>query len=191
MHSIVNAPKQALLSVIAVIILIQIGALFYIGHPWICTCGYIELWHGEVFSSGNSQHITDWYTYSHIIHGFIFYVLLWAVFPKSPILLRLLLAVGIETAWEIFENSEFIMNRYRQTALALDYYGDSIINSVSDTASMVLGFLLARKLPVWSIVLTAIVFEVFTGYMIHDNLTLNIITLIHPFEFISVWQTGV
>ena len=186
-----NAPKQAFISVIAVIILIQIGALFYIGHPWICTCGYIELWHGEVFSSGNSQHITDWYTYSHIIHGFIFYVLLWAVFPKSPILFRLLLAVGIETAWEIFENSEFIMNRYRQTALALDYYGDSIINSVSDTASMVLGFLLARKLPVWSIVLTAIVFEVFTGYMIHDNLTLNIITLIHPFEFISVWQTGV
>ena len=191
MHSIVNAPKRAFLSVIAVIILIQIGALFYIGHPWICTCGYIELWHGEVFSSGNSQHITDWYTYSHIIHGFIFYVLLWAVFPKSPILLRLLLAVGIETAWEIFENSEFIMNRYRQTALALDYYGDSIINSVSDTASMVFGFFLARKLPVWSIVLTAIAFEVFTGYMIHDNLTLNIITLIHPFEFISVWQTGV
>lgn len=176
---------------IGIIVLIQISALYYIGHPFICTCGYVELWHGEIFSSGNSQHITDWYTFSHIIHGFLFYMMLWALFPKSSILQRLMLAVGIEVTWEIFENSEFIMNRYRQTALALDYFGDSILNSVFDTVAMAVGFVMARKLPVWSIILTALLFEVFTGYMVRDNLILNIVTLIHPFEFISLWQTGV
>jgi len=182
--------KTKYILLIAAIVCVQIGALYFIGHPWICTCGYVEVWHGEIFSSGNSQHLSDWYTFSHIIHGFLFYLLLWALFPKSPIWLRLALAVGMEAAWEIFENSEFIMNRYRQTALALDYYGDSIINSVMDTVWMAFGFILTRKLPVWSIVAAALVFEVFTGYMVRDNLILNIITLIYPFDFIGVWQAG-
>lgn len=190
MYSITSTSFKYTLLVLA-IITVQVGALFFIGHPWICTCGYVEFWHGEVMSSGNSQHLTDWYTFSHIIHGFIFYLFLWALFPKIPLGRRLSIAVGIEAGWEILENSDFIMNRYRETALALDYYGDSIINSVSDTLSMMAGFILARNLPVWSIVALGIAFEIYTGYIIHDNLLLNVVQLIHPFEFISVWQAAV
>ena len=143
-----------------------------------------------MLSSGNSQHLTDWYTFSHIIHGFLFYLLLWLVFPKMSVSKRLLIAMGIEIGWEILENTPMVINRYRQQALAQGYTGDSIINSVVDTLAMMAGFFMARKWPVWSIVAIGLGMELFAGIMIRDNLTLNVLNLIHIFPAVSRWQAG-
>lgn len=177
-------------SVGASIVALQALVLFAMGQPPICACGTIKLWHGLVTSAENSQQLTDWYTYSHVIHGLIFYFLLWLVAPGVPFGVRFALAIGIEASWEVFENTPFIINRYRQSALTLGYVGDSVINSVFDTLAAALGFILARILPVWSTIALVIATELSLAYTIRDNLTLNIVQLIYPFEAISRWQTG-
>jgi hypothetical protein len=171
-------------------IAIQALTLFAMGHPPICTCGYVKLWQGVVTSSENSQHLTDWYTFSHVIHGFLFYLLFWFIAPRAPIGLRFVCAIGLEVGWEILENTPLIMDRYRESALAQGYFGDSIINSISDVLAAALGFGLARKLPVWLTIVLAITMELFASYMIRDNLMLNIIQLVHPNAALSRWQTG-
>lgn len=168
--------------------------LLAMGRDPICKCGTIKLWTWDVNSSDNSQHIADWYTPSHIIHGFLFYWLFWWLgrlfHPQTgwSMGLRALLSIALEAAWEIVENSPFIINRYREATIALDYFGDSVLNSVFDIIWMVLGFWLAARLPVWLSVVLIIVAELFVGFMIRDNLTLNVLMLLYPLDAVKDWQ---
>lgn len=159
-----------------------------LGRIPICKCGYVSLWYGNTYGSGNSQHLTDWYTFSHIIHGMLFYGFLWLVARRLPVRTRLILAILLECLWEIAENSPFVIDRYRAVTSALDYTGDSVINSVFDILAAGLGFYLANKLRTWWIVVLIIFFELFTLYKVRDNLTLNVIMLVYPIEAIKTWQ---
>ncbi len=172
------------------LLLLQALTLWWMGQPPICECGYIKLWEGVVSSSGNSQHLFDWYTFSHVIHGFAFYALTWLLFPRLPLMQRFLIALGIEVAWEILENTPMVIEHYRQQALAQGYVGDSISNSISDSVAMIAGFIFAFRYP-WQLTLSLAIFlELFVGYSIRDNLTFNILNLIHQFPAVSKWQSG-
>lgn len=185
-----RAPIRVSLLIAAAFLALQATVLYAMGQPPICTCGSIRLWTGDVTGLENSQQLTDWYTYTHVVHGIGFYFLLWLIAPRMPIGMRFALTVGLEASWEIIENTPFIIDRYRQSALAQGYFGDSIVNSLVDTLAGAFGFVLARQLPPWSSVALVVVMEIFVGVMIRDNLTLNIIQLIHPNEAISHWQAG-
>ena len=176
--------------VILGIMAVQALVLHLMGRVWICSCGTIRFWVGDIWSSELSQQLLDWYTPSHIVHGILFYGLLRLVLPRAPVLARLAIAVGIEVSWEIAENSPWVIEAYRQQALAAGYTGDSILNSLSDTVAMMTGFALARWLPWKATVALALVLEITVGALVRDNLTLNVLNFIHPFPAIEAWQKG-
>jgi hypothetical protein len=176
------------------IVALAVAVLFAMARPPICTCGYVELWHGTVQSSGNSQHIADWYSPSHFTHGLIMYFAAWLLWRKwrlfggRPARWALPIAVLIEAAWEVAENTPMVIDRYRAVTVSWGYSGDSIINSASDIGWMIVGFLLASRLPARASVALAVFFELLTLWVIRDNLTLNVIMLFWPIEAIRQWQ---
>ena len=158
-------------------------------HP-ICTCGTIDLWVGTRDSPKTSQMLADWYSLSHIVHGLLFYALLWLVARRWPVQSRFVAALLIEAGWEVIENTPIVIDRYRATTAALGYSGDSVLNSMSDILMMALGFLAARKLPVWTSVALLLALEVIPLFVIRDNLALNIWALLAPNAAVQAWQAG-
>jgi hypothetical protein len=178
----------------AILVAATLAILFAMDRPPICECGYVSLWYGDINSSGNSQHLSDWYTPSHIIHGMLFYGLGWLLFTRLGVggptsrKWSFTLAIALEAAWEIIENTPLVIDRYRSVTVNWGYSGDSIINSMADLGWMSFGFWLALKLPVKVPIALAIVMEIVTALVVRDNLTLNVIMLIYPFEAIREWQ---
>jgi len=173
------------------IVVVQAIVLYAMGRTPICACGYVKIWEGNAFGSGNSQHLSDWYTPSHIIHGFLFYFLAWAFFRRSSVAWRFAVAVFLEAAWEVVENTPWVIDYYRNNTASLGYVGDSIINSVMDVIWMALGFLVAWRAPVMVTIVLALAMELLAAYVIRDNLTLNILMFIYPFESVKAWQTAI
>ncbi len=165
-------------------------ALHAMGRLWICACGEIRLWAGDVHRADNSQQLADWYSLSHIIHGILFYAALRWLAPRWPLPLRLVAAVTIEAGWELLENSPIIIDRYRAATIAIGYTGDSVLNSMSDIAMMVLGFLIAWRLPWRATVTLAVAMELLALAVIRDNLTLNVLMLAWPLDAVRTWQAG-
>ncbi len=174
----------------AALIALHAALLWYMGQPLMYSGGYIKLWHGIVVSGENSQHLSDFYTFSHVIHGILFYAGLSFFFPRLSVGTRLLMALAIESGWELFENTDMIINRYREQALAQGYFGDSIVNSTGDMLAALGGFLIAWRFSLWGSIALVVALELIALYFIRDNLTLNIIQLIYPLDAIGAWQAG-
>jgi hypothetical protein len=177
-------PLLALLAVLA----LAAAILMSFGRPPLCTCGTLSLW-GEV-GPAQSQMLADWYSPSHIVHGFLFYGLLHLIAKRWPVERRFLVALVVETAWELLENTPLIIDRYREATIALGYSGDSIVNSLSDIAMMALGFWGARRFPVWVSVVIVLLLELIPLLAIRDNLTLNVLMLVAPSDAIRIWQAS-
>lgn len=176
------------LLLLAAVLAVMVAIMLAMGRPPICTCGTVDLW-GEV-GPKQSQMLADWYSASHIVHGFLFYALLRWLWPRSAAEHRFLAALVIETVWEIVENTPMVIDRYREATIALGYSGDSILNSASDIIMMALGFLFARRLPVWSSIAVVLALEVVPLLVIRDNLTLNVWMLLAPSDAIVNWQAA-
>jgi hypothetical protein len=167
-----------------------IAILLWMGRDLICTCGYVKLWQGETSSAENSKHLLDWFTWTHVIHGLLLYAALWLVARRLPLDWRFAIAVVFESAWEVLENSNWVIDRYRSVTVSLNYNGDSVVNSVSDVGAMMLGFWLARLLPVRMSIALVVVIEIVLALVIRDNLTLNVLMLVFPVDAVLRWQSG-
>jgi len=170
------------------ILVLTAGVELWMGRLPLGPDGKFGLWEGDIWSSENSQRFADPYSFSHIVHGISFYAVLWLVARKLPVRHRLLIALALEAGWEILENSPFIINRYREATISLGYTGDSVLNSLSDILMMTIGFLFAARVPAKASLSAVILMEVGCALWVRDNLTLNIIMLIHPVDAIKHWQ---
>ena len=175
---------------IAFVLVLTIFGLWYQGRLWICSCGYVNLWAGNTKSSDNSQHLFDPYSFTHVLHGLLFYGALAWIAPRLPLAWRLAVAVAVEAAWEVVENSAFVIQRYREATLALGYEGDTIVNSLGDILCMAAGFWLARVLGFRRSTVLFVVTEVVLTLRIRDSLLLNILMLLFPINAIKTWQMG-
>jgi hypothetical protein len=178
------------LSIAGALLAIQALGLHALGRLTMSRSGALELWHGGAFDSGTSQQIADWYSFPHVVAGVVLYGIFARLMPRRPAGLRFVFTTLTEVAWELAENTSFIMDRYRTYTLSLNYYGDTIVNSVADVVFCLAGFALARRLPVRMTIALAVALELFVVWTIRDNGTLNTIMLIHPLETIRRWQSA-
>ena len=155
---------------------------------WVCACGQFYLWAGDIWSAHNSQHLFDPYSFTHVLHGILFCAGWTWLFPRIPWAWRMVMTVGMEALWEVLENSEFIIQRYREATIGLGYEGDSVVNSLTDVLCCVIGFLLARHLGWRRSLVLFVALELALLFWIRDNLTLNILMLTFPVESIKAWQ---
>jgi Protein of unknown function (DUF2585) len=179
--------KRAVL-IVAVILVSVACSLHTAGRFWISTSGQIMLWVGGAGSPEDSQQLSDWYSASHFIHGILFFGLLYLFRRYLSVPTRLIIAVLMESAWELLENSPFIIDRYRAATIAIGYTGDTVLNSLSDIVFMIFGFVFARYVPVWVAVAMVVFLEILAAYVIHDNLFLNVLMLVYPVDAVRVWQ---
>lgn len=168
----------------------MIVALHLEGRLWTCSCGYILLWSGNIFTADNSQHFFDPYTFTHIVHGFLFLGLVHLFWPRVPKPWKFTIAMSAEMLWEVIENNTFIIDRYRSETISIGYVGDTILNSSGDILACALGIFIARKIGLLRAVLLALLMELILALTIRDNLLLNIIMLLYPVEAIRAWQAG-
>ena len=159
------------------------------GRIWWCNCGETFLWSGDIVSTHNSQHLFDPYSFTHVLHGIALYGILWLLLGSSTTpASRAVIVIAIESAWEIFENTSFVIERYRETTVSLDYYGDSILNSLSDIVACFGGIIVAMTAPVWASAAIIVIVEVALLIWIRDSLLLNIVMLVLPLDAIKDWQ---
>jgi hypothetical protein len=174
-----------------VLVMALTGALErQMGRPLVYEHGPVRLWSGDITSDQNSQQLSDPYTFTHFSHGAVFYALTRALMPSASLGLRALVAIGLEGSWEAYENTDTVIERYRAATISLGYYGDSVLNSMSDIIACSIGFLLAWRLPTRLTAGWIVVVEIVLALWIRDNLTLNLVMLIHPFDVIRHWQAG-
>ena len=177
-----------IMTIFLAVMIVTGGIELVLGRSLFGPDGRFGFWEGSIWSGENSQRLADPYSFSHLVHGILFYALLWWVARKWPVRHRLLLALILEAGWEVLENSPLIINRYRAVTISLGYVGDSVLNSLSDILMMSLGFLFAWRMRPWVAVAAVVVMEAGCAYFIRDNLTLNVIMLVHPFDAIRDWQ---
>ena len=191
MLEIINFLRKYRFFIISAIVIFGLVGIieFNFGRSLLGPDGKFGLWDNNIWGSENSQRLADVYSFSHIIHGIIFYVLLSLVARKLPLKYRFVGALLIEALWEILENSPLIINRYREATIALGYVGDSILNSICDIGMVIIGFIIAKSYKAWVSIMLIIVLEIGCLFWVRDNLTLNVIMLVHPIEAIKIWQS--
>lgn len=160
------------------------------GRIWWCSCGQLNAWAPDIWSSHNSQHWFDAYSYTHVLHGVVFCGLIAWLLPGVLPRWRLILALSVEAAWEVLENSQVIIQRYREATIGLGYEGDSIANSMADILCCGIGFVIARKLGFRLSALLFVLTELVLLVWVRDNLTLNVLMLTFPIEAVKTWQMG-
>lgn len=190
MPQFIKSKRFIIISFLAIILIVACVEWRMGRSPW-GPDGRFGWWDGNIFGSENSQRVADAYSFTHIIHGLAFYAILWVVARRLPVKHRFLAALIIEGAWEILENSSLIINRYRETTISQGYFGDSILNSCSDILMMSIGFLLAYRLRPWLSVLLVVGIELALLLWVRDNLSINLIMLIHPIDALKTWQSAI
>ena len=173
---------------IAAVLLITAVTEYFQGRVLWCRVGDMMPWSWEVWTPHNSQHLIDPYSFTHILHGVVEFFILGLLFPRLPVIWRLVIALFVEGTWEMVENTSYVINRYREATISLNYYGDSIANSLSDIICCGLGFLIGNKLRFWWSLALFIFTEAVLIATIHDSLIINVIMLLYPSDWIRDWQ---
>jgi hypothetical protein len=174
----------------ASITIVSVAALFFMGRVWWCKVGDMSPWAWDVWSPHNSQHFIDPYSFTHVLHGMLEFWLIGIVFFRVPLVWRFVIAIFIESSWEVLENTNWIIERYREATMSLDYFGDSILNSAADIACCGIGFWIAYKLRFWRTMALFAVTEIILLFWIRDSLIVNLIMLLWPIDAIKQWQIG-